>query len=284
MYGKYKSSFIDFLKLGKPRSALLLSYTGVSSYIYYKGLLDQYTLMLFILGFLATFGANTLNCYLDRDIDAVMERTKNRPLPMKRISPRTALYTGVFIISPSTTIFTIIFNIYSGTLLLLGAIYYIVIYTLILKRNTSLNIILGGIAGSIPPLVGWLAADPYSSIEAIIMAIIIFLWTPSHFWSLEIVYLIDYLKAGIPTLLSKQDRQNAYCIVTSYLLTSLSTFILTFYINKFFYLIASLSSISIYLLLSYYLLRNNIKKSLLPFKLSNLSLFITFTGMMLSKI
>jgi protoheme IX farnesyltransferase len=151
-------------------------------------------------GALAAMSAGTLNCVYDVDIDRVMKRTRSRPLPSGRISILAATTHACVMGVLSFAIFYLRVNHLAAWLSLAGNIYYVVIYTMLLKRRTPQNIVIGGAAGSIPPLVGWAAVTHAIGGPAIGLFAIIFLWTPPHFWSLALMTETDYGKAGIPML------------------------------------------------------------------------------------
>ncbi len=151
-------------------------------------------------GALASGGASALNHYLDRDIDGLMARTKNRPLPSGRLQPKPVLAFGLVLSVLSVVVFGVGVNILSAALALGGNLFYVVVYTGYLKRHTPQNIVIGGIAGAIPPLVGWAAVKNDVELPGVLLFIIITLWTPPHFWSLSLLTRRDYSRAGIPML------------------------------------------------------------------------------------
>jgi heme o synthase len=151
-------------------------------------------------GSLAAGGANTINCYLDRDIDAIMGRTHGRPIPAGLISPERALVFGVALSIVSFAFLTLTVNLLTACLAVSGILFYVFIYTLWLKRSTVENIVIGGAAGAVPPLCGWAAVTNSLDAAPILMFAIIFLWTPPHFWALAIRFQDEYAEAGVPML------------------------------------------------------------------------------------
>ena len=145
-------------------------------------------------------GANAMNMYFDRDIDQMMLRTQGRPVPSGQIEPAMAAIFGLVLGGAGFTFLTFAVNPLSAFLTLFAFAFYVVVYTLILKRNTPHNIVIGGAAGAMPPMIGWAAVTNSISIEAVLMFAIVTLWTPPHFWALSINYSSDYKRAGIPML------------------------------------------------------------------------------------
>jgi protoheme IX farnesyltransferase len=193
--------WLDYLNLTKPRVISLLLLTTLCAMLISGQPLTLKTVLLTLLGgYLAAGGAGAINCYLDRDIDSKMLRTRRRPLPAQRLTPIHALIFGVTL---SVLAFLILWqgvNLASALLASAGSLTYIFIYTLWLKRTTSQNIVIGGAAGAFPPLVGWAAATGNLSALAWWLFIVIFLWTPPHFWALALVRRHEYARAGVPML------------------------------------------------------------------------------------
>jgi protoheme IX farnesyltransferase len=151
-------------------------------------------------GTLAAGGANTINQYVDRDIDHVMVRTRRRPLPAGRMTPNQVLAFGIGLSALSVVQLWLTVNALSALLALAGILYYVLIYTQMLKRHSTQNIVIGGAAGAIPPLVGWAAVANELSLLPIFMFMIVFYWTPPHFWALALMRQKEYGAAGVPML------------------------------------------------------------------------------------
>jgi protoheme IX farnesyltransferase len=151
-------------------------------------------------GTLAAASAQTLNCIYDRDIDYDMMRTRHRPIPSGRVQPRDALLFAIALASLSFTLLAVFANLLSALLAMSGIVFYMLIYTHLLKRHTAQNIVIGGAAGAIPALVGWAAVTGTLSWAAWLLFAIVFLWTPPHFWALALMIRDDYAKVGIPML------------------------------------------------------------------------------------
>ncbi|MBC7882184.1 MAG: protoheme IX farnesyltransferase [Anaerolineae bacterium] len=192
----------DYYQLTKPRiQVLLLITTAGAMWIASHGQINPFLLLVTLLGgTLAASSANVFNCLIDRDIDLLMERTRRRPLPAGRIKPyQAALFATVLGVS-AFVVLAVFANLLSALLAILGIGCYVVIYTLWLKRSTTQNIVIGGAAGAIPPLVGWAAVTGDLSLSALVLFGIIFVWTPPHFWALAMMIREDYRKAGVPML------------------------------------------------------------------------------------
>jgi protoheme IX farnesyltransferase len=198
------SNFISgLINLTKPRIISLLLITAMAGmYLASQGSAPNSKIILFVLlgGALAAGGANSINNYLDRDIDLLMERTKIRPLAKGSIPPLVGLYFGIALNICSFLMLYFQVNLLSACLTISATLFYVFIYTMWLKRRTPQNIVIGGAAGAIPPLVGWAAITNEIGIPAIALFLIIFFWTPPHFWALSILLKDDYAKAKIPML------------------------------------------------------------------------------------
>lgn len=192
----------SYYQLTKPRIIpLLLITTAGSMWIAAKGQVDPKMLLVTLAGgTLAAGAAQTLNCIYDRDIDYAMERTRHRPLPSGRVQPRNALIFAIALASLSFTLLTVFANLLSAILAMSGLIFYIGVYTHLLKRHSTQNIVIGGAAGAIPALVGWAAQTGTLSWAAWVIFAIVFLWTPPHFWALALMIRDDYAKVGVPML------------------------------------------------------------------------------------
>ncbi len=243
---------------------------------------------LFVAGTLSSAGAGAFNSYLDRDIDAVMARTMNRPIPLGRINPPIrALQFGVLMIGIAAVVSLTMLNLLSTVMILLGAFTYIVIYTIFLKRRTAWNIVVGGFAGSFAALAGWTAASDSIGGPAILMALLIFLWTPSHFWSLAILTNRDYQKAGIPMLPAIVGEQKAskYIVLNTLLLIPFSLLFYFLGYSGLLYLAVTSVVVALLLVTNIKMLKEpNRENSWTAFKFSSPYLAIVFTAMVLDTI
>lgn len=192
----------SYWQLTKPRIILLLLITTAGSmWLAGNGSVDPFLVLITITGgALAAASANTINCLYDRDIDYEMERTRHRPLPSGRVQPRDALIFAIALAAISFTMLTVFANLLSACLAMSGIVTYVLVYTHWLKRHSPQNIVIGGAAGAIPPLVGWAAVTGELSWAAWVFFAIIFMWTPPHFWALAMMIRQDYAKVGVPML------------------------------------------------------------------------------------
>ena len=192
----------DLISLTKPRIILLLLITGYCAMVVAdRGLPGVGRSLLTMLGLaLSAGGANAINMWYDRDIDRIMTRTQRRPIPSGRLRPETAIWFGAACSAASVLLLGLGVNWPSALLAFAGFVYYVFVYTMWLKRRTPQNIVIGGGAGAFPPLVGWAAVTGTVGVAAGLMFLIVFLWTPPHFWSLALYKDQDYRRAGIPMM------------------------------------------------------------------------------------
>ena len=214
-----------YIALTKPRIIELLLITTVPTMVLAEGAWPSWSLILVTLigGSLAAGGANAINMYIDRDIDALMERTKNRPLVTGLISPRNAM---VFALSLEVAAFALLWvgaNLLSAVLAVSATAFYVFVYSLWLKRTSKQNIVIGGAAGAVPVLVGWAAVTNSLSWSAALLFLLIFLWTPPHFWALAIRHADDYRAAGVPMLPSVVSTADVVASMTRYCVAILIT-------------------------------------------------------------
>jgi len=191
-----------YIALTKPRIIELLLVTTVPAMIVAARGWPGLTLVALTLvgGTLAAGGANAINCYVDRDIDEIMRRTRRRPLPAHMVAPANALVFGAALGVASFLLLWLTVNLASAALALGALLFYVFVYTLGLKRNTPQNIVIGGAAGAVPVLVGWAAVTGTVEPPALALFGIIFYWTPPHFWALAMRYEEDYAAAGVPMM------------------------------------------------------------------------------------
>jgi protoheme IX farnesyltransferase len=199
---KRKQRVLDFFHLTKPIIVALLLVTTYSGMVVAAKALPSLSLAFWTLlgGALAAGGSGALNQYIDRETDKRMTRTARRPIAAGRMTPAEGYAFGLALLVISFYLLAGFVNLLAALLALAGMIYYIVVYSIWLKHATVQNIVIGGGAGAIPPLVGWAAATGHLSIPALFLFAIIFMWTPPHFWALALVKQKDYARAGVPML------------------------------------------------------------------------------------
>jgi protoheme IX farnesyltransferase len=190
----------DYVELTKPKVQSLLLLTTVTT-MYVAGDPSVASVLLTCLGgYLSAGGAGAVNHYWDRDIDRQMARTANRPVPSGRVAPRAALVFGFTLAALSFAELTLTANLLAASLALCGFLGYVLVYTVWLKRRTPQNIVIGGAAGAVPPLVGWAAATGHLAPTALYLFAIVFYWTPPHFWALSLLMKDEYAKVGVPMM------------------------------------------------------------------------------------
>src|SRR6266478_4385892 len=190
----------DFVALTKPRVMSLVMFTAMVGYTLAPGRRDALTGCIVLLSIASgAGGAGALNMWYEADLDAAMTRTAGRPLPRGRVSPTEALAFGLALVAAGVAVLGLV-NGAAAAWLAFTVVFYVVIYTMWLKRRTAQNIVIGGAAGSLPPVVAWGAATGSLSVEPVLLFLIIFFWTPPHFWALALFRSDDYARAGIPML------------------------------------------------------------------------------------
>ncbi len=198
-----ESTVGDFFSLLKPRVMTLVVFTGICGMILAPGFSTMHPFLAIIAIFALAIGAGAsgaVNMWYDRDIDLIMNRTKNRAIPAGKVPAAEGLTFALILCLFSVVIMGLAVNWVAAGILAFAIIFYAVFYTMILKRHTSQNIVIGGAAGAFPPMIGWAAVTGDISIDSIVLFLIIFFWTPPHFWALSLFANEDYKRANIPML------------------------------------------------------------------------------------
>ncbi|HSC48965.1 MAG TPA: heme o synthase [Gaiellaceae bacterium] len=206
----------DYVTLTKPRIMSLLLLTGAAGmFVGAQGVPRLGTFAVTMAGLaLACGGASALNHVLDRDLDRLMRRTGHRPVAEERVTPERALEFGLALMAFSFVLLASLVNVLTAALALVGGLFYVIVYTRWLKRSTPQNIVIGGAAGAVPPLVGWAAATGNLTLPALFLFLIVFFWTPPHFWALALIIKRDYAAARVPMLpVVRGDDETARQIV-----------------------------------------------------------------------
>jgi len=191
----------DFFALLKPRVVSLVVFTGLAGLLVAPGEIHPLMAVVALLCIAVGAGASgAINMWYDRDIDAVMERTRHRPIPSGRVAPGDALGFGVVLAIGAVALMGLAVNLAAAVLLAVATLFYVFVYTMWLKRRTPQNIVIGGAAGAFPPMIGWAAVTGSVSIESLLLFALVFFWTPPHFWALALYRKGDYVKAGVPML------------------------------------------------------------------------------------
>ncbi|AGA64216.1 Heme O synthase, protoheme IX farnesyltransferase COX10-CtaB [Liberibacter crescens BT-1] len=285
----HKFRIKDFFKLLKPRVMSLVVFTSLAGLILAPGHIGIIKGMIAIFSIAMGAGASgALNMWYDADIDKMMLRTALRPIPTGKITPREAFVFGSLISVLSVMIMALFINWMSAILLLLAILFYVVIYTIWLKRSTPQNIVIGGIAGAFPPMIGWSSVTGGLSLESMIMFAIIFLWTPPHFWSLALFTMKDYAAAGIPMLPNVATEKATkvqiliYAVLTA--LTGVSPYLFGFARSLYAFSAVVLGCMLVYFSLRIFFIPEGDKK-MVPakklFKFSIIYLFALFAALMI---
>jgi protoheme IX farnesyltransferase len=285
-------SFTDYLALTKPKIVPLLLLAAVGSSVVAARAIPPLPILLGVLlgGTFASAGALALNSYLEMGIDARMKRTRNRPLPaMRVVPPSQALVLGLGLLAAGIGVALLTLNILATFFIALGAIIYVPIYTVVLKPRTSWNIVLGGFAGSCASLAGWYAVTSSYAVVGWILGALVFVWTPTHFWSLAVITEEDYSAVGIPMLPSEVGPRAAskYIVANTLLLIPVSL-LFAFYlagISLFVYLVVAVVFDSFLLATNLKLLRTpNKENAWLAFKFSSPYLAVIFLAAMVAAV
>ncbi|MEX0762073.1 MAG: heme o synthase [Dehalococcoidia bacterium] len=221
----------DYVALTKPRIMSLLLVTALTGAVLAANGMPPVVLLVSVLlgGAMASGGASALNHWFEIDVDRRMGRTKQRPVAMGRIPPRNALYFGLALNAGAFVVLALGANVLAAGLAMVGTLLYFFLYTVWLKRSTTHNIVIGGAAGAMPPLVGWAAVTGTLDLPAWYLFAIIFFWTPPHFWALAIMIKDDYARADIPMLpvIEGEARTRVSIMLYSLLLSALSVLFVT---------------------------------------------------------
>ena len=216
----------DYVALTKPRIIVLLLVTALGGMFLASQGAPEASLILLVLGggALASGGANAMNHALEKDIDERMDRTRERPVATGRVDANQALAFGIALNLLAFTLLSTMVNPISAALTLSATLFYVLVYTKILKRTTPQNIVIGGAAGAIPPMVGWTAVTGQIDLPALYLFAIVFFWTPPHFWALSLILKDDYARAGVPMLpvVAGVDKTKTSILLYSVLLLALT--------------------------------------------------------------
>jgi protoheme IX farnesyltransferase len=278
-----------YYEVTKPRVWYLLVFTALGGYVVAAGRsIDPYLFAITIIAVtLGSAGANAITCYIDRDIDAVMNRTRLRPIPTRRIYPaKKALYYGLALALAAVTL-ALLINLIAALLMIFGLVDNIIIYSKLLKRRNPVSIILGGFSGGAPALIGYAAVKNTIDLTSLLMAALVVLWIPGHIWSLALYARDDYAKAKVPMLpVVVSESVAVRCIAsTSILMVAFSISI--YFVGAFgaIYLTAAAILGALALAVNFWLVvKPSKERAWVGFKLSSPYLALIFLAMMLDKI
>ncbi len=281
-----------YYELTKPRIVSLLVFTSLTAtYVAQQSLKYPFSILEWLITGVAitagSAGCNVLTCYIDRDIDAIMHRTRNRPIPSGRITPKNALRFGLLLVTISLLL-ALTFNILSFTWMALGIVDNVIVYSLVLKRRSPLNILLGGFSGGLPVLFGWSAVTPgpigsFSTVS-VLMAGLVFLWIPIHIWFLAVSSKADYSRANIPMLPAVVGTVTALRLITLFSLVFIPFSLAVYYVGNFgvvYGLTAGIGSVLLLVGSFYVLARPTEENAWRMFKITSPYLFMLFLGMII---
>ncbi len=250
----------DFIALMKPRVMSLVVFTALTGIVAAPGAIHPVLGAIALLAIAIGAGASgALNMWWDADIDAKMSRTQSRPIPQGRITCDEALTFGIVLSIGSIVVLGVIVNWVAGALLALTIAFYIVVYTMWLKRTTPQNIVIGGAAGAFPPMIGWAAVTGSVSLDSVILFLIIFMWTPPHFWALALLKAKDYERVGVPMLpvVAGGAETRRQIVIYSALLAPLAVAPVATGLGGIAYAIASCALGAVFLALAWKVYRTN---------------------------
>ena len=281
-----------YYELTKPRIVSLLVFTSLTAtYVAQQSLKYPFSIFEWLITGVAitagSAGCNVLTCYIDRDIDAIMHRTRHRPIPSGRITPKNALRFGLLLVAISLLL-ALTFNILSFTWMALGIVDNVIVYSLVLKRRSPLNILLGGFSGGLPVLFGWSAVTPGPigsfSLVSVLMAGLVFLWIPIHIWFLAVSSKADYARANIPMLPAVVGTVTALRLITLFSLVFIPFSLAVYYLGNFglvYGLTAGIGSVLLLVGSFYVLARPTEENAWRIFKITSPYLFMLFLGMII---
>ena len=274
----------------KPRVMSLVIFTAFVGMFLAPGKIESINYFIVIIAIAIGAGSSAaINMWFDEDIDRTMERTKTRPIPLGIVSKNEALVLGIFSGIISLILMQWFSNSLSTSLLLFTILFYIFIYTFWLKRTTSLNIVIGGASGAIPPVIGWTAVTPEISFLPISMFLIIFFWTPPHFWALSVYRFNDYENAKVPMLPNVKSIENTKKQIVNYTVVLIFSSYLPYISESVGIIYLGLATIlNFFLIISSVKLKNSKEKKLLPnpeglkfFAISIFYLFSLFSALLI---
>ena len=278
-----------YLNLMKPHVTVLLLGTTLAAMVVAAGGMPApwLTVATLLGGALAAGSANALNCYWDRDIDQVMSRTARRTLPARRVPASHALVFGLALGVASFAILYRFVNLLSAVLALSAILFYVLVYTMWLKRTTPQNIVIGGAAGAVPVLVGWAAVTNSIGLAAIWMFMVIFLWTPPHFWALSLLLKKDYERAHVPMLPVVMGERETRRQIVLYSLLLLAASLVLFATREmgYFYLVAAaLLGSGVVVLAVLLAVQKTLSRARMLFWYSNYYLALLFAAMVIDRV
>ncbi len=278
----------NYFALSKPNVMSLLLFTTLAAMMIAAGGFPPWSLVLWTLagGALAAASSASINMFLDRDIDAQMSRTRLRPIPSGKVKPAHALLFGLACGVAAFVLLALTVNALAASLSVFGIVFYVVVYTMWLKRTTPQNIVIGGAAGSVPPLVGWAAVTHHLDLTALLLFLIIFFWTPPHFWSLALMKKDEYARVGIPMLPAVRGEATTKRQIVAYsvLMAALTVVMVPLHLMGLTYLVCALLLDALFLAGALWVARAGTRKSEVMLYLgSMLYLALLFSAMVIDR-
>ncbi|MGZ3599398.1 MAG: heme o synthase [Ktedonobacterales bacterium] len=285
----WRSTLSAYVNLMKPHVTVLLLGTTLAAMVVAQRGMPGWGLTLATLlgGAMAAGSANAINCYWDRDIDQIMSRTKKRALPARRVPETHALLFGLLLGAGSFVILFRFVNLLSALLSVGAILFYVLVYTMWLKRTTPQNIVIGGAAGAVPVLVGWAAVTNSVGIAALWMFLVIFLWTPPHFWALSLLLKQDYARANVPMMPVVLGERETYRQIVLYTLLLLAASLMLFatrYMGSFYLVSATLLGLGLLVLAVQVGWKKTLKSARTMFWFSNYYLALIFAAMVIDRV
>ncbi|MGZ6389503.1 MAG: heme o synthase, partial [Ktedonobacterales bacterium] len=285
----WRSTLSAYVNLMKPHVTVLLLGTTLAAMVVAQRGMPGWGLTLATLlgGAMAAGSANAINCYWDRDIDQIMSRTKKRALPARRVPETHALLFGLLLGAGSFVILFRFVNLLSALLSVGAILFYVLVYTMWLKRTTPQNIVIGGAAGAVPVLVGWAAVTNSVGIPALWMFLVIFLWTPPHFWALSLLLKQDYARANVPMMPVVLGERETYRQIVLYTLLLLAASLMLFatrYMGSFYLVSATLLGLGLLVLAVQVGWKKTLKSARTMFWFSNYYLALIFAAMVIDRV
>ena len=283
-----RKTVVDYYGLTKPGVMSLLLFTTFTSMLVAAGGLPSWPLVVWTLfgGALASASSAAINMYFDRDIDAQMKRTKTRPIPSGRIAPRNALAFGIALGIIAFTQLALTVNLLAAALSTAGILYYVFVYTVWLKRTTPQNIVIGGAAGAVPPLVGWAAVTDHVGLTAVLLFLIVFVWTPPHFWALALLKKEEYRRVGIPMMpvVYGDDETKRQIIIYTIVLAAMTLVMVPLHLMGTVYLVSALALDAAFFAFALWVVRTGSTRSEgLMYRFSMLYLALLFMAMAIDR-
>lgn len=287
--GLMRQTVSSYINLMKPHvTVLLLGTTVAAMAIAQRGWPGLGLVLATLIGGAMSAGsANCINCYIDRDIDQVMTRTQRRSLPAGRVQPTQALIFGLFLGVSSFVVFALFVNLLCACLSLAAILFYVLIYTLWLKRSSTQNIVIGGAAGAVPVLIGWAAVTNNVPLAAIWLFAIVFYWTPPHFWALSLLIEKDYARANVPMLpvVMGERETKKQILLYSLMLLAVTMILFAMQAMGYFYLVGAVVLGGILVYMAVRLLLDTTRKwARTIFWYSNCYLALIFAIMVLDRV